>query len=67
MHILLRNPGALWLGAFVATAGLVSGAEKSGEQIYRQHCARCHGAAGEGTKKYEKTLAGNKELPMLAR
>jgi len=31
--------------------------ERAGEQIYRQMCARCHGASGEGSKEYAKPLA----------
>lgn len=40
--------------------------EKTGEQIYKQMCARCHGAAGEGTKKYELPLIGDKSVAQLA-
>jgi hypothetical protein len=38
---------------------------RTGEQIYKQLCARCHGAKGEGTKKYELPLTGDKSLPQL--
>lgn len=40
----------------------------SGAQMYKQMCARCHGAEGEGTKKeYQKPLAGNWPLDRLTR
>ncbi len=47
---------------------LAAGAEetRTGEQIYKQMCARCHGAKGEGTKKYEPPLTGDKSLAQLA-
>ncbi|HLJ97046.1 MAG TPA: DUF1592 domain-containing protein [Gemmataceae bacterium] len=41
---------------------------RTGEQIYRQLCARCHGSAGEGTKdNYPRSLAGNRSVVQLAR
>ncbi len=40
---------------------------RSGEQIYRQQCASCHGQSGEGSKEYDKPLAGKKSLPQLVR
>jgi cytochrome c553 len=55
--------------ALVALAALAPGAfaeERGGEQIYKQMCARCHGAKGEGTRKYEAPLVGDKSLPQLA-
>jgi cytochrome c553 len=36
-----------------------------GEAIYREQCARCHGAAGEGTKDYPDALAGDKSIEQL--
>ena len=40
--------------------------ERTGEQIYKKDCARCHGTKGEGSKKYELPLTGDKSLPQLA-
>jgi cytochrome c553 len=37
-----------------------------GEAIYREQCARCHGASGEGTKDYPDALAGDKSVEQLA-
>ncbi len=40
--------------------------EITGEQLYKQHCVRCHGATGEGTKKAPAPLLGDKSVPQLA-
>jgi hypothetical protein len=49
--------GPAWAGDEVA---------KSGDRIYKQTCARCHGAEGEGTKKhFPHPLAGDKTLEQL--
>lgn len=41
---------------------------RSGEQIYREACARCHGASGEGTPdKYPHPLAGKRSQGQLAK
>jgi cytochrome c553 len=40
----------------------------TGEQIYVQQCARCHGASGEGVKEgYAKPLVGDRPLDDLAK
>jgi mono/diheme cytochrome c family protein len=41
-------------------------AEESGQSIYRDQCARCHGDQGEGSKKTTKPLAGDKSPSQLA-
>jgi hypothetical protein len=41
---------------------------RTGAQIYKQMCARCHGPDGEGTKKHHKhPLVGKKSLEQLTR
>jgi cytochrome c553 len=40
---------------------------KAGEKLYRDHCLRCHGANGEGTKKYPQQLSGDKPLDVLSK
>ncbi len=41
--------------------------ERTGEQIFRQQCARCHGIVGEGTPdEFPHPLAGDKTVPLLA-
>jgi hypothetical protein len=42
-------------------------AEPSGAEIYQKKCASCHGANGEGTKKYNKPLTGDRTIPQLAK
>ena len=42
----------------------------TGEQIYRERCASCHGESGEGVKgkgKHRRPLAGDKSVADLAR
>ncbi len=42
--------------------------DQKGEQIYRQMCASCHGAAGEGTDDhYPQPLIGERSVDGLAR
>jgi len=55
--------------SFLALAVLVPvtrAEDRTGEQIYKQMCARCHGGKGEGTKKYPSPLVGEKSLVQLA-
>ncbi len=40
---------------------------RTGEEIYRQQCATCHGAAGQGTvDNYPHPLAGDKSSEQLS-
>src|SRR4051794_10123993 len=62
----------VWLGLTVSAllTGIVSAAvpkapPRSGDQIYRELCASCHGAKGEGTKAYQKPLAGSRSTGEL--
>jgi hypothetical protein len=68
---LVPGPALVWL-ALAASPGLAAGGEgearsRTGEQIYRQQCAACHGTAGEGTDEYPRALAGDRSVPQLAR
>ncbi len=55
------------LVALAAVAPLARAEEtRTGEQIYKQMCSRCHGAKGEGTKKYELPLTGDRSVAQLA-
>jgi cytochrome c553 len=41
---------------------------RTGEQIYRQRCASCHGAKGEGTdENYPRPLEGDRTVAQLSR
>ena len=37
-----------------------------GAAIYKQQCARCHGANGEGSKQYKQRLEGDRSVAQLA-
>src|SRR5437667_635926 len=51
----------------ITLALLLLGADdRSGEQIYRQLCASCHGANGEGSKDNPEPLVGHRPLDRLA-
>src|SRR5207244_9677236 len=65
--------GTAWLLALSLLAGLpgitAAGPEaRTGAQIYRQQCARCHGKMGEGTdENYPRPLAGERSVAQLVR
>jgi len=42
-------------------------ARPTGEQIFKQRCASCHGVNGEGTRHYPKALTGTRSVNELAR
>ena len=44
-----------------------SASESTGAGIYKQECARCHGASGEGAKKYPQPLVGDNSPAQLTR
>ena len=54
------------LNVAVLTVSIASAQDKSGETIYKQDCLKCHGAAGEGTKKAPQPLVGEKSPAQLA-
>ena len=60
--------GLVWLVAALAPRLVAAAEDRTGEQIYRQQCASCHGAAGEGTaENYPRPLAGDRSVAQLAR
>jgi cytochrome c553 len=69
VHSGFRRPlSSTMLGlALLLLAGRAVAAEgRSGEQIYRQQCASCHGASGEGTDETPQPLMGDRSLEQLA-
>ena len=71
MNRLLAIAGSLLLILWAAPR-LAAGADAAevaarGASIYKERCASCHGAAGEGAKGYEKPLNGDKSVGQLAR
>jgi cytochrome c553 len=65
-HLLL-GPIALGLLLFPFGGKGDAADGRSGEQIYRQQCASCHGAKGEGSDEYERSLTGDRSVEQLAR
>lgn len=67
---LLPRTLALGFTLTLSLSGLLSAhavrGTRTGEQIFRQRCAACHGAKGEGTAKYRKALAGSRSVGELA-
>lgn len=62
------RPWPFALAVFVALVAGQSGIGAdvpTGEQIYRQKCASCHGLAGEGTKKHPDPLIGDRSVTQL--
>ncbi len=41
-------------------------AAEDGARLYKDQCARCHGATGQGTKRYKKKLEGDLSVAQLA-
>jgi hypothetical protein len=62
----LRNYGFVLIALAAFAPGAWAAETRTGEQIYKAMCARCHGAKGEGTTKYELPLTGDKSLAQLA-
>jgi len=57
-----------WLMAALVPCMVAAGPARTGEQIYRQQCATCHGTSGEGTDDhYPLPLVGNRSVARLAR
>lgn len=56
------------LAAALFSAGVAAADRRTGEQVYRQLCARCHGQAGEGTQEnYPHALVGKRSVDQLTR
>ncbi|WP_145238509.1 DUF1592 domain-containing protein [Urbifossiella limnaea] len=58
---------AVLVALLACPAGAVAQATKSGEQLYVEHCVRCHGKDGQGAKKTIAPLAGEKSVAQLAK
>ena len=57
----------LWLALWPASSAIADAGARSGEQIYRDQCASCHGASGEGSAEYPRVLAGARSPAQLTR
>ncbi len=49
------------------TATIQATEEVDGAAVYRMKCARCHGAMGEGSKRYSQRLEGDRSVRQLER
>ena len=56
-----------WLAMTSFSTLIAADAPKDGRQIYRQQCASCHGASGEGTTEYPRALLGDRSPEQLTR
>ena len=57
-----------WLSVLPFPARITAAEQRTGEQIYRQLCSRCHGGSGKGTnEKYPHSLIGNRSVAQLTR
>ena len=62
-----------WLAVLISVPGFITGRADgpvlTGAEIYRQKCASCHGASGEGTRRalYPRALIGERPVPAFAR
>lgn len=62
-----RATSCLVLAVLLATSNSLSGEDQTGETIYREQCARCHGNHGEGTAQVGSPLLGDRSVKELAR
>ena len=54
--------------ALMLFARVTGAAERTGEEVYRGTCVRCHGVAGEGVAgKADESLSGNRSVSSLAK
>jgi hypothetical protein len=55
-----------WLVCLWMSAAPLAAEEHPGLAIYREHCGRCHGDAGAGTKDVPEPLVGDRSVNQLA-
>lgn len=62
----MRTSLTFAIGLVALFTATTSATAQTGEQIYKDMCVRCHGVAGEGTKKAPSPLTGDRSVPQLA-
>lgn len=68
VRALLVRVGVCALAVAVSAASTSAAEVRTGEEIYQQLCASCHGAQGEGVAdQYGKPLIGDRSVAELAR
>jgi len=55
-----------WLACLTAASSPLAAEDHPGLAIYREHCGRCHGDAGVGTKDVPEPLVGDRSVNQLA-
>ena len=55
-----------WLACLSLSAPSLAAEDHPGLAIYREHCGRCHGDAGVGTKDVPEALVGDRSINQLA-
>ena len=68
MLVLQRSLIVFFVGVAILSGASASiAADRTGEQIYREACASCHGKSGEGTiESYPHPLVGERSVGELA-
>ncbi|HEX3447358.1 MAG TPA: c-type cytochrome, partial [Isosphaeraceae bacterium] len=67
-HLCLTGAGLSCLVLLALPIMAAVGPVRTGEQIYRQQCAACHGSIGEGTDDhYPRPLMGERSVASLSR
>jgi mono/diheme cytochrome c family protein len=59
-----ETKGWPWFGRRKATASVSADVRERGAEIYKKHCADCHGDSGEGAIDAFPALAGNRGVTM---
>lgn len=56
-----------WIALLLLSCGGLTAADKSGQQLYAEMCAKCHGKSGEGSEEeYPQRLIGELSVGELA-
>ena len=69
-RLMQRSLSSLWrigLAILLPVGGAAVGNEpRSGEEIYRAQCARCHGETGQGTEEFHPDPLAGDRMPLDA-
>lgn len=67
MPVRSRHTLAVLVALLACPPAASAQAPKTGEQLYVEHCVRCHGKDGQGARKTFAPLAGEKSVSQLAK
>lgn len=65
-RVVRRASLATLMGLALLATPLLAADEPDGARLFKEQCARCHGPKGEGTKRYQKQLEGDRSVAQLA-